>query len=244
MHWLTVSPKWIIINLWVTSVYMYYIIILQTRHRSQECIKATTECFIDYLLVTEVSVPIPGIICFPKGSPKGISCVSRDSIGFPKEIFGSLKEVICVSKDSIGCFVKEIFVSKGVICVSKDSIGFSKERFGSLKGVSQISLRVCQMMYVDQFEVLRCTNHSIMATQRSKTSRFSVGVSGGNSKPTIKQPKEVCSRKHCAHCAHCLKAVPGYWCKIAKYCKRILLPVIMNCWLHGKKATLLECFNL
>jgi len=44
------------------------------------------------------------------------------------EIFGSLKEVICVLKDSIG---------------------FSKEIFGSLKGVSQIRIRVCQMMYVD-----------------------------------------------------------------------------------------------
>ena len=70
------------------------------------------------------------------------------------------------------------------------------------------------------------------------------GFSGGNSKQTVKQPKEVFSRKHRAHC---LKAVPGYWCKIAKHCKQILLPVIVNCWLHrtphGKKAMSLECFN-
>ena len=63
------------------------------------------------------------------------------------------------------------------------------------------------MMYVDQFEVFRCTNRSIMAAQRSQTSRFSVGFSGGNSEQTVKQPKEVFSRKHRAHC---LKAVPGY----------------------------------
>ena len=63
------------------------------------------------------------------------------------------------------------------------------------------------MMYVDQFEVFRCTNRSIMAAQRSQTSRFSVGFSGGNSEQTVKQPKEVFSGKHRAHC---LKAVPGY----------------------------------
>ena len=112
------------------SIYMYYIIILQTRHRYQECMKATTECCIDHLLVTEVSV---SIICFSKGSPKGISCVSKDSIAFPKG-------VICVS-NSIG-FPKEIFGSpKGVICVSKDSIGFPKEIFGSPKRVSQVPIR-------------------------------------------------------------------------------------------------------
>ena len=88
-------------------------------------------------------------------------------------------------------FPKKIFGSpKGVICVSKDSIGFPKEIFGSPKGISQI---------VDQ---------------RSQTSRFSVGFSGGNSEQTVKQPKEVFSRKHRVHC---LKAVPGYWCKIAKH---------------------------
>ena len=42
---------------------------------------------------------------------------------------------------------------------------------------------------------------------------------------TCKQPKEVFSRKNRAHC---LKAVPNYWCKIAKHCKQILLPVIVN----------------
>ena len=52
---------------------------------------------------------------------------------------------------------------KGVICVSKDSIGFRKEIFGSSKEVSQIRIRVRWMMYVDQFEVFLCTNHSIMA---------------------------------------------------------------------------------
>ena len=52
---------------------------------------------------------------------------------------------------------------KGVICVSKDSIGFLKEIFGSSKEVSQIRIRVCWMMYVDQFEVFLCTNRSIMA---------------------------------------------------------------------------------
>ena len=46
------------------------------------------------------------------------------------------------------------------------------------------------MMYVDQFEVFRCTNHSMMAAQRSQTSRFNVGFSDRNSEPTGKQPKE------------------------------------------------------
>ena len=45
---------------------------------------------------------------------------------------------------------------KGVICVSKDSIGFPKNIFGSSKEVSQIRIRVRQMMYVDQFEVFLC----------------------------------------------------------------------------------------
>ena len=27
---------------------------------------------------------------------------------------------------------------------------------------------------------------------------------------------------------HCLKAMPGYWCKIAKHCKQILLPEIVK----------------
>ena len=40
------------------------------------------------------------------------------------------------------------------------------------------------------------TNRSIMAAQRSQTSRFNVGFSGRNSEPTVKQPKEVFSRKH------------------------------------------------
>ena len=97
--------------------------------------------------------------------------------------------------------------------------------FVSPEGVSQIRIRVRQMMYVDQFEVFRCANRSIMAAQRRQTSRFSVVFSGGNAEQTVKQPKEVFSRKHRAHC---LKAVPGYWCKIAKHCKQILLPVIVN----------------
>ena len=65
-----------------------------------------------------------------------------------------------------------------------------------------------------------------MAAQRSETSRFSVVFCGGNSEQTVKQPKEVFSGKHRADC---LKAVSGYWCKIAKHCKQILLPVIANC---------------
>ena len=83
----------------------------------------------------------------------------------------------------------DIWFPKGVIFVSKDSIGFSKE-------VNQIRIRVRQMMYVDQFEVFCCSNRSIMAAQRSQTSRFNVGFSGRNSEPTVKQPKEVFSRKH------------------------------------------------
>ena len=130
--------------------------------------------------------------------------MSKDSIGFPKEIFGS---------------------PKGVICVSKDSIGFPKEIFGSSKEVSQFRIRVRQMMYVDQFEVFCWTDRSIMAAQRSQTSRFNVGFSGRNSEPTVKQPKEIFSRKHRAHC---LKAMSGYWCKIAKRCKQILLPEIVK----------------
>ena len=77
------------------------------------------------------------------------------------------------------------------------------------------------MMSVDQFEVFRYPNRSITAAQRSQTSRFSVGFSGRNSEQTRKPPKEVFSRKHRANC---LKAVPNYWCKIAKHCKQILLP--------------------
>ena len=95
------------------------------------------------------------------------------------------------------------------------------------------------MIFVDQFEVFRCANRSIMAAQRSQTSRFCVGFSAGNSEQTVKQPKEVFSRKHGAHC---FKAVPGCWCKIAKHCQQILLPVILN-RSHGKKATSLERFN-
>ena len=64
-----------------------------------------------------------------------------------------------------------------------------------------------------------------MAAQRSQTSRFNVDFSGRNSEPAVNQPKEVFSRKHRAHC---LKAMPGYWCKIAKHCKQILLPEIVK----------------
>ena len=90
------------------------------------------------------------------------------------------------------------------------------------------------MMYVDQFEVFRCTNRSIMAAQRSQTSRFSVGFSGGNSEQTVKQPKEVFSRKHRAWLlvqnSKTLKTNP-------LTCNRELLTP------HGKKATSLERFN-
>ena len=83
------------------------------------------------------------------------------------------------------------------------------------------------MMCVDQFEVFRCTNRSIIAVyKRTQTSRFSVGFSGGNSEQTAKQPKEVLSRNHRAHC---LNAVPDYGSKIAEHCKQILFPVITNC---------------
>ena len=154
MHWLTVSvivftSESLLTFVWpVYTCTLYYHTANQAQISRMHKLKVTTKCFIDYLLVTEVSAPIPGIICFSKGSPKGISCVSRDSIGFPKEIFGSPK------------------------------------------GVSQIriSLRVRQMMYVDQFKVFCCTNRSIIAAHRCQTSRFNVGFSGGNSKQTIKQP--------------------------------------------------------
>ena len=69
------------------------------------------------------------------------------------------------------------------------------------------------MMCVNQFEVFRCTNRSIMAASEVKHL-------GGNSEQTVKHPKEVFSRKHRAHR---LNAVPGYWCKIAEHCKQILL---------------------
>ena len=65
-----------------------------------------------------------------------------------------------------------------------------------------------------------------MAAQRSQTSGFSVGFSGGNSEQTVEQPIEVFSRKRRAHC---LKAMPGYWCKIAKHLKQIFLPIIVRC---------------
>ena len=110
-------------------------------------------------------------------------------------------------------------------CVSKGSIGFPKKIFGSSNEVIQIRIMVRQMMYVDQFEVFSCTNRSITAAQRSQTSWFNVGFSSRNSEPTVKQPKEVFSKKHRAHC---LKARPGYWGKIAKHCKQILLPEIVK----------------
>ena len=91
----------------------------------------------------------------------------KDSIGFPKEIFGS---------------------PKGVTRVSKDSIGFPKEIFRSPKGVSQIRIGVRQMMYVDQLDVFRCPNRSNMAAQ---ISGFSVGFSGGNPEQTVKQPIDL-----------------------------------------------------
>ena len=93
-------------------------------------------------------------------------------------------------------------------------------------------------MYVDQFEVFRCTNRSIMAAQQSQTSRLNAGFSGRNSQLTIKQPKEVFSRKHRGHC---LKAMPGYWCKIAKHCKQILLPGIVKvCTRTWKESNVAE----
>ena len=100
------------------------------------------------------------------------------------------RKTVLVSRRKYLVPLRELFF------VSKDSIGFPKEIFGSSKEVSQIRIRVRQMMYVDQFEVFCCTNLSIMAAQRSQTSRFNVGVSGRNSEPTVKQPKEVFSRKH------------------------------------------------
>ena len=45
--------------------------------------------------------------------------------------------------------------------------------------------------------------------------KFSVGLSGGNSEKIVQQPEEVFFRKHRAHC---LNAVPGYWFKIAEHC--------------------------
>ena len=99
MHWLTVSvivftSESLLIFVWpVYTCTLYYHTANQAQISRMHKLKVTTKCFIDYLLVTEVSAPIPGIICFSKGSPKGISCVSRDSIGFPKEIFGSPKGV-------------------------------------------------------------------------------------------------------------------------------------------------------
>ena len=88
--------------------------------------------------------------------------MSKDSIGFPKEIFGS---------------------PKGVICVSKDSIGFPKEIFGSSKEVSQFRIRVRQMMYVDQFEVFCWTDRSITyrrikPMENSKTVIQKIAASG------------------------------------------------------------------
>ena len=61
---------------------------------------------------------------------------------------------------------------------------------------------------------------------------FIVGFSGKNSEPTVKQRKNVFSRKHRAHC---LKAMPGYWCKIAKHCKQILLPEGLHSHMEGKQ---------
>ena len=93
------------------------------------------------------------------------------------------------------------------------------------------------------FEVFRYPNRSITAAQRSQTSRFSVGFSGRNSEQTRKQPKEVFSRKHRANC---LKAVPNYWCKIAKHCKQILLPeknVYPSTWKETNVARTFESIS-
>ena len=70
------------------------------------------------------------------------------------------------------------------------------------------------MMCVDQFEMFRCTNPSIMVVSRSQTSLGSALVF--LVEILSRQPKEVLSRKHRAHC---LNAVPDYWIKIAEYCK-------------------------
>ena len=62
----------------------------------------------DHLLVTEVSVPIPGIICFSKGSLKGISFVLEDSIGSQRkylvprrELFVSQKTVLVSQRELV-----------------------------------------------------------------------------------------------------------------------------------------------
>ena len=44
------------------------------------------------------------------------------------------------------------------------------------------------------------------------------------SRPSNNLKKSFCRK----HRAHCLKAMPGYWCKIAKHCKQILLPEIVK----------------
>ena len=146
-------------------------------------------------------------------------CARRRKYLVPRRELFVCRKTVLVSRRKYLVPRRELFF------VSKDSIGFPKEIFGSSKEVSQIRIRVRQMMYVDQFEVFCCTNRSIMAAQRSQTSRFNVGVSGRNSEPTIKQPKDIFSRKHRAHC---LKAMPGYWCKIAKHRRQILLPEIVK----------------
>ena len=117
-------------------------------------------------------------------------CARRRKYLVPRRELFVCRKTVLVSRRKYLVPRRELFF------VSKDSIGFPKEIFGSSKEVSQIRIRVRQMMYVDQFEVFCCTNRSIMAAQRSQTSRFNVGFSGRNSEPTVKQPKEVFSRKH------------------------------------------------
>ena len=120
---------------------------------------------------------------------------------------------------------RELFVSRKTVLVSR-----RKYLIWFLEGSSssQTRIRVRQMMYVDQFEVFRFTNRSIMAAQRSQTSRFN-------------EPKEVFSRKHRAHC---LKAMPGYWCKIAKHCKQILLPEIVKVFTRTWKESNVAAWNV
>ena len=119
-----------------------------------------------------------GNIWFPKGS---YLCL-QGQYSFPK---GN----IWFPKGSYSCLQRQYWFPEGNI---------------SLPEGSQIRIRVREMM--DQFEVFCCPNRSNMSTQRSQTSGFSVGFSGGNSEQTVKQPIEVFSGKHRAHC---LKAMPG-----------------------------------
>ena len=74
----------------------------------------------------------------------------------------------------------------------------------------------CQILYMEHFAMLCCTNHSaIMAVQRFRES-FLVE----NSIHAFKKPEKVFAK---THCTHCLNAVPEHGSKIGQKHREIIM---------------------